>query len=266
MRRLPATQQRQISSVASKVLTVSGRDMLEQLIAGEADPEVLAGLARGRLRAKIPQLTDALAGRFRSEHHGFLAAQLLERIDLCDEQIAAIDHKLEVLLVPFADEVARTRTIVGVDWVTAVTLISEVGLDMSRFPTAGHLASWAGICPGNNVSGGKSRSGKTRRGNKWLRTALTEAALAASRSKDTYLASHHAQVRGRRGTKKAIGATRHDILTAYWYMHTNKTEYHDLGGDWHARHRRHPERRRDNLVAELEKMGYTVRLETREAA
>jgi transposase len=247
-----------ITSVASKLLTASGRDILAELIAGETDPEVLADLARGRLRAKIPRLQDALAGRFRSTHHGFLAAQHLERIDLCDEQIAELDHRLEVMLAPFADEVARTTTITGVKWVTAVSLISEVGLDMSRFPTAGHLSSWAGICPGNHTSGGKSRSGRTRHGNKWLRTALTEAAMAASRTHDTYLASHHAQVRGRRGVKKAIGATRHDILVAYWHMHTHKTDYKDLGGDWHARRRRDPERRKNALVAELEKLGYTV--------
>jgi transposase len=247
-----------ITSVASKLLTVTGRDILTELIAGQTDPEALAGLARGRLRSKIPQLRDALAGRFRSAHHGFLAAQHLERIDLCDEQIAELDHKLEVMLAPFADEVARTTTIPGVNWVTAVALVSEVGLDMGRFPSAGHLASWAGICPGNHTSGGKSRSGRTRHGNKWLRTALTEAAHAASRTKDTYLASHHAQVRGRRGVKKAIGATRHDILAAYWHMHSRGSDYVELGGDWHARRRRDPERRKKALLAELEKLGYAV--------
>ncbi len=129
---------------------------------------------------------------------------------------------------------------------------------MSRFPTAGHLASWAGICPWNHTSGGKSKSGRTRHGNKWLRTALTEAAHAAARSKDTYLASHHAQVRGRCGVIKAVGATRHDILIAYWHIIINDTVYHDLGGDWHARRRRSPERRKNTLVTELEKLGYTV--------
>jgi hypothetical protein len=129
---------------------------------------------------------------------------------------------------------------------------------MSRFPTAGHLASWAGICPGNHTSGGKRLSGRTRHGNKYVRTALTEAAHAAARSKNTYLASHHARVRGRRGIQKAVGATRHDILVAYWHIVKNNTAYHDLGGDWHARRRPDPEKRKNTLVTELQKLGYTV--------
>jgi transposase len=249
-----------LTSVASKLLGVSGRDMLEEMIAGHALPQQLAELARGRLRTKIPQLTDALAGRFRARHHGFLAAQLLTRIDLCDEQIAELDHRIEVALSPFRQTLERIMTITGVGEVTATVLIAEAGLDMNRFPTAGHLASWAGICPGNHTSGGKSTSGRTRHGNKWLRTALTEAAKAAARSRDTYLASHHAQVRGRRGTRKAIGATRHDILTAYWHIIKHNTVYHELGRDWHARRTRNPEHRKNTLINQLQKLGYTVTL------
>jgi transposase len=247
-----------LTSVASQLLGVSGRAILDKLIGGETSAEYLADLAKGRLRAKIPQLQDALAGRFRSGHHGFLAAQALERIDLCDEQIDALDHRIEVMIAPFSGARERVMTIPGVSKITASVIIAEVGVDMTRFPTAGHLASWAGICPGNHTSGGKRMSGRTRHGNTYLRTALTEAAHAAARTKNTYLASHHAQVRGRRGIQKAIGTTRHDILIAYWHIIANNTDYHDLGGDWHARRRRNPERRKNNLVSELEKLGYTV--------
>jgi transposase len=247
-----------LTSVASRLLGVSGRAILDQMIAGQTAPGVLADLARGRLRGKIPELADALAGQFRVRHHGFLAALLLARIDLCDEQIDELDHRIEVHLTPFQETIHRIMTITGVGKITATVLIAEAGLDMNRFPTAGHLTSWAGICPGNHTSGGKSKSGRTRHGNKWLRTALTESAHAAARSTNTYLASHHARIRGRRGTRKAIGATRHDILNAYWHIIKHNTVYHDLGGDWHTRRSRNPEHRKNTLITELQKLGYTV--------
>jgi transposase len=167
-----------LASVASDVLGVSGRAMVEALVAGTTDPAVLADLARGALRKKLPALRQALAGRFRA-HHAFLVTQLLAHLDYLDEVIATLSVQVDVVIAPFAEDVARLDTIHGVNKRTAEVIIAEVGADMRVFPTAGHLASWAGLCPGNNESAGKHRPGKTRKGNKWLRGALTEAALAA---------------------------------------------------------------------------------------
>lgn len=246
-----------LTSVASNLLTKSGRAMLDALLAGEADPNVLAELAKGRLRAKIPALREALAGRFRAEHHGLLLAQMLAHVDFLDEAIAALDTRLEVTVAPYQELIERVSTIPGVSQRTAIMLLAECGADMSVFRTAAHLASWAGICPGNNASGGKSRSGHTRHGSIALRTALTEAAHAAARTRGTYLAAHHAQIRGRRGLPKAIGATRHDILIAYWHIVHDNVDYHDLGPDW-AHRRLSSEQRTRKLVHQLESLGHTV--------
>jgi transposase len=164
---------------------------------------------------------------------------LLRRVhvDFLEGAIAETYGQVDVLLRPVADVVELVMTIPGVGRRVAEVLIAEVGLDVSVFPTAGHLASWAGICPGNNSSGGKRRAGPTRHGSMWLRIALTEAAQAAARTKSTYLAAHHAQIRGRRGTQKAIGATRHDILIAYYHIVRDRVSYQDLGADWNNRHR-----------------------------
>ena len=175
-------------------------------------------MARGRLRRKIPALREALAGRFRVEHHGLLVAQMLAHIDYLEAAIAELDKSLDTAAAPFAATVKRVCTIPGVSVRTAIMLLAECGADMSVFRTAAHLASWVGICPGNNISGGKSRTGRTRHGSTALRTALTEAAHAAARPNGTYLAAHHAHIRGRRGRLKAIGATRHDLLIAYWHI------------------------------------------------
>ena len=248
-----------LTSVASGLLTKSGRAMLEALVAGESDPTVLAELARGRLRAKIPALQQALAGRFRSGHHGLLAAQMLAHIDFLDAAIAELDAGLAAAAEPFRALLQRLSTIPGVSERTALMLLAECGADMSVFPTAAHLASWAGICPGNNQSGGRPRAAHTRHGSVALRTALTEAAHAAVRAKGTYLAAHHAHIRSRRGVAKAIGATRHDLLIAYWHIVHDNVDYADLGPDW-AYRRRSPEHRIRKLVHELEKLGRTVTL------
>jgi transposase len=248
-----------LTSVASALLTKSGRMMLDALVAGHSDPDALAELARGRLRSKIPALREALAGHFRVEHHGLLVAQMLAHIDFLDAAIVDLDASLTKAAAPFRATLKRVCTIPGIRERTAIMLLAECGADMSVFRTAGHLASWTGICPGNNTSGGKNRSGRTRHGSVALRTALTEAAHAAARTKNTYLAAHHAHIRGRRGLLKAIGATRHDLLIAYWHIVHNQVDYAELGPDWAQRHRS-PEYRTRRLVHQLEQLGHTVTL------
>ena len=227
---------------------------------GEDDPEVLAGLAQGRLKERQDELAEALVGRFRREHHGLLLAHILAHLDFMDAQINGLDARITELCAPIAHLVELVATIPGVSVRGAQVLLAECGWRMSRFPTAAHLASWAGICPGNNESAGKTRSGKTRKGSSWLRTELTAAAKAAARTKGTYLAAHHAQIKGRRGWPKAVGATRHDILVAFYHIVRDEQPYHDLGADWHAQ-RNAPEHRTRRLVKQLEALGHTVTLE-----
>ncbi|MCQ8834871.1 IS110 family transposase [Streptomyces malaysiensis] len=249
-----------LTSVASQAYSKSARAMLEALISGEHDPKVLAGLAKGRLRSKHDQLVEALAHRFRIEHHGVLARRLLDHIDSLDAAVAELDAEITRRLTPHADLVELICTIPGVGPKNVQVLIAEIGLDMDIFPTAGHLASWAGICPGNNASGGKRRPGRTRPGSRWLKQALTEAAWGAARTKGTYLAAHHAQIKGRAGRFKAIGATRHDIIIAYWHIVHDHVPYRDLGADW-AHRRFSPEHRARRLIAQLEDLGLRVTTE-----
>ena len=209
-----------LSSVASHVLTKSGRAMIDALIAGERDTTVLAEMAKGRLRSKIPQLQDALAGRF-NEHHALIASSMLAPIDQIDTTIQTLGDRIDELLDPYEAAVTLLVTIPGVSRRTAQVILAEIGADMSRFPTAGHLASWAGMCPGNNESAGKRKSGRTTKGSKWLRKALIEAGQAAGRSKNTYLAAQYAQIRGRRGPQRAAVAVGHSILVIAWHLLTN---------------------------------------------
>jgi transposase len=218
-----------LTSVASAAYSVSARAMLEALLAGTTDPNELAELARGSLRGKIPQLREALANRFELAHHGVLVSGLLAHIDALDQGIAALDARVVEATEPFAELVELVSTIPGVKQRNAQVLIAECGTDMSVFPTVHHFASWARICPGNNQSAGKHRSGKTLRGSRWLRQALTESARAAARTKGTYLASHYWQIRGRRGEPKAIGAIRHDILVAYYHIARDRVPFRELG-------------------------------------
>jgi transposase len=239
--------------------------MLEALVAGTHDPELLAELAKGRLRQKLPALREALAGRFRSEHHGLLVSQILAYIDYLDESIATLSARIEEVISPFADQVELLRTIPDVDRRSAELLIAEVGTDMRQFPSAHHLASWAGACPGNHESAGKRRSGRTRKGSKWLRAGLTESAKAAARTKDTYLGARHARLKSRRGASKATGATRHAILLAAHAILDRNVAYAELGPDYF--HRRHnPEQQTRRLIRQLEHLGHRVTLQPAEVA
>jgi transposase len=184
--------------------------MLEAMIAGTHDPQVLAELARGRLRAKLPALREALAGRFRTEHHGLLVAQILAHLDYLDESVAFLSARIEQVIAPFSQQVALLATIPGVDRRTAEVLVAELGTNMGQFPSAAHLASWAGMCPGNHESAGKHGSGRTRKGSKWPRSTLVEAAKAAARAKDSYFRAQYYRLKGRRGLagQRSRSATR----------------------------------------------------------
>ncbi len=249
-----------LSSVATRVLGASGRAMLDALIEGTTDPEILAELARGRLRSKIPALKEALEGRF-SSHHALMVGRILSHVDYLDESIGELSAEVERVIAPFSEEVELLDTIPGVNRRTAEVLIAEIGADMSRFPTHAHLASWAGMCPGNDESAGKRRSGKTRKGSKWLRGALTEAAHAASRSKGTYLSAQYARLRGRRGPKKAAVAVGHSILVICYHILERKVPYEDLGED-HFQRRRCDQAHAKRLVRQLENLGNRVVLES----
>ncbi len=246
-----------LASVATDVLGVSGRAMLTALVEGTTDPGVLADLARGTLRRKLPALRQALAGRFRP-HHGFLVGQLLAHLDYLDEAIATLSTQIEAAITPFAAMVTRLDSIPGVSQRTAEVLIAEIGVDMRVFPTAGHLASWAGVCPGNNESAGKHRSGRPRPGNRWLRMTLIEAALAASRT-STALGARYRRVMRHRGHHKAVIAVAHAMLVIAYHLLSRETTYHELGADYFDRHQ--TDRLRRRAVQTLQRQGYRVTLE-----
>ena len=252
-----------LSSVASDPLGVSGRRMLQALVGGTRDPEVLAELARGKLRAKLPALRQALQGRF-GAHHGLLVGQILAKLDFLDEAIGVLSAEIDRVIAPFEPQVALLDTIPGVDRRTAEGLIAEVGTDMARFGSAQRLASWAGMCPGQHESAGKQRSGKTRRGPKWLGVHLTEAAKGAARTKDTYLGARYQRLRGRRGAAKATKAVGHSILVAAYHILDRGVPYQDLGADWFARRR--PQAQVRKLISQLNTLGYQVTLNPIQAA
>jgi transposase len=246
-----------LAGVATDVLGVSGRAMLEAIVAGEDDPERLADLARRRLRGKIPQLRLALRGRV-TEHHRFLLGQLLRHLDLLDELIGQLSARVEQLTAPDAEAMALLETIPGVKQRTAEVLLAEVGPTVDPFPTAAQFASWAGLCPGNNESAGKRRTGRTRQGNRWLRQAVVQAAWAASHAKGTYLAARYRRVCRRRGPKRALLAVGHTLLVIVYQVLKQRASYRELGADYYDR--LEPERLARQLVRRLEQLGHKVTL------
>lgn len=220
-----------LSSVASDTLGVSGRQMLEAMIGGQTDAAQLAKLARGRLRNKTAELEQALEGRVR-DHHRFLLKEYLEEWEGLGQRITRIEEEIDKRIRPFEQAVTLWKTIPGVEHVTACNLVAEIGVNMNQFPSAQHLASWAAICPGNNESAGKRKSGRTRDGNKWLRRTLCQAAWAVSRKKNCYLSAQFKRLAARRGVKRAVMAVAHTILVIGYHMLTTGKAYHELGGNY----------------------------------
>lgn len=247
-----------IDSVASSITTLSARDMIEALIAGERDPRVLAELARGVMRNKIPDLTMACAGRF-GDHHALLARMHTDHIDHLTRMIEGLDIRIGEVTDPFAEQLRLLRTIPGIGERAAQVIISEIGVDMSRFPTAAHLASWAGLCPGNNESAGKHKSGRTRKGNNEVRTILTECAWAAGRT-GTYVGAQFRRMHrrfGKTGGRKAAIAIAHTLIVIIWHVLHDNAEYRDLGSDYFTRYD-NPEARKRRLIRDLQTLGYDV--------
>jgi transposase len=253
-----------LASVATDVLGVSGRDMLRALVAGQSDPQKLAELARGKLRAKIPALRLALHGRV-TAHHRFLLGLLLDELSHLEGLIDRLTTRItEVVPPPFAEAIERLATIPGIDVRAAENIVAEIGVDMEVFPSAGHLASWTGMCPGQRESAGKRQSGRTRKGNQWLRTTLVQVAWAASRTKHTYLSTQYRRLAGRRGKKRALVAVGHTILVLLYHILKKGTTYTELGADYFDR--LDTDRLTRTLVRRLERLGHEVVLKPKEPA
>jgi transposase len=247
-----------LAAVATDVLGKSGRQMLEALVAGATEAGDLAQLAKGRMRDKIPQLERALTGSFRP-HQQFMVARHLAFIDAMDEIVAQVSAEIAERLRPAEADVELLDAITGIGRPTAEVWLAEVGSDLERFPTHGHLASWAGMCPGNNESAGKRKSGKTRKGNPALRTALVVAAQAAARKRDSYLSAQFRRLAARRGPKKSIVALAHSLLVIAYHVLKRRVNFMDLGPTYFDERNRMSVQRQ--LVRRLERLGYKVALE-----
>lgn len=252
-----------LSGTVSDLMGVSSRAMLEALIQGERDPEVLAGLARGTLRSKVPELIEALTGRF-NEHHAFMAGLHLDQIDSHSRIIDALTARIEEAMEPFRTAREFLTTIPGVSLKVADVIIAETGANMSVFETPGRLASWTGVCPGSNESAGRTKSAHILPGNKYLKAALGTAALSASRSKGTYLAAKYWRLTARRGPMKAIVALEHSILTAVWHMLADGECYADPGPDHFTR--LDPIQAKNNAIRKLQSLGFDVTITPATAA
>jgi transposase len=247
-----------LTSVLTDVMGASGRAMVRALVDGTTDPIVLADLARGKLRQKLPQLRRALQGRFRP-HHAFLIEQIFAKIDFLDETLARLMGEIDRRIAPFEPMLMNLDTIPGVDRIGAISLVAETGGEMRRFPSAGHLCSWGAMCPGHDQSAGKRRSGKTRKGNRYLRATLIQAALGASHKNGSALQARYHRVKRHRGHKKAVVAVGHQLLEIAYYIMRDGVTYDELGGDYFER--RHADRAVRRHVRQLEALGFHVTIE-----
>jgi transposase len=250
-----------LATVATDVMGVSGREMMRALIAGVVDPQTLAGLARARLRAKLPELRKALTARF-GDHHAFLLARMLGNVEAMEQDIEVLSARIVELVEPWQGQLMILDSITGVGPRAAEVILAEIGPDMSRFPTAGHLASWAGRCPGQRESAGRRGSAKLRNGSPWLADVLTECAWAAVKTKDTYLSAYYRQVMRRQGRQKAVVAVTHKILVIAWNLLSTGALYDDPGAA--AVRKTTDEQLRRRAVGQLEALGYQVTVQPRE--
>lgn len=247
-----------LCSVATDVVGASGRAMLEAIVAGEEQPKALAALAKGKLTDKRAALERAMTGRV-GGHQRLLLGSQLRQLDFLDEEISQLSGEVSKRMSPFQEVLHRIDAVPGLATRTIEQVVAEIGLNMHQFPSSDHLASWARVCPGNNESAGKQKSGQTGHANPWLRSALVEAAWAASRKKDSYLAAQYHRIAARRGKKRAILAVAHSILVIIYHMLRDGSSYADLGGDYFDQRNRESTRKR--AVQRLERLGYTITLQ-----